>query len=322
MDSVKVQVFYMEQYPEHLMALASFRKFMSHSQSVWPEFLQRRSERLVQADRNGKAPEKVAEDILGDFFTMALDWKVSDINNQLDFADLVLTTLGIKRILVEAKRPGSLAWNRPGLEQALGQARRYADEQRVNTIAISDGCIFYAADIVNGGLSDRVRLRLDGRTLSPNSWWVSVDGIYRPVEDIGGEAASAATLDNPAAAISEARDGQAEALLHPKYKVPAECFAYVGDASNPATWKLPHRFADGRVDEKHLCGAIRAVVSNYRGARVKTIPEQALPDVLVRLGKAAAEAGRLPGQDPDPRLSYQQLHDVLRQLDKLSQVLP
>ena len=87
------------------------------------------------------------------------------------------------------------------------------------------------------------------------------------------------------------------------------------------TWKLPHRLADGSVDEKHLCGAIRAVTSNYRGTRVKSIPEKALPDVLVRLGKAAAETGKLPGQNPNPQQSYQQLYDALKQLNRLGEVL-
>lgn len=310
----------MEQYPQHLVALASFRKFIGHIQSTWPKFLNQRSSRLVQAERNGSAPEKVAEDILSDFFTLALDWDISDLNNQLHFADLVLTKMGLRRLLVEAKRPGSLVWNQSNLEQALDQARRYADEQRVCTIAVSDGCIFYAADIVNGGLRDRVRLQLDRQTFSCNSWWVSVEGIYRSPECIDEDVEMPVSECQPT--LITLPDGETfQGLIHPKYKVPATCFAYVGDACKTSTWKLPHRFADGRVDEKRLCGAIRAVTSNYRGVRVKTIPEKALPDVLVRLGKAAAEIGKLPGQNPSPQQSYQQLYDALKQLDRLGEVL-
>jgi hypothetical protein len=35
------------------------------------------------------APEKVAESILEDFFTIALDWEIGNLNNQLRYADLV-----------------------------------------------------------------------------------------------------------------------------------------------------------------------------------------------------------------------------------------
>lgn len=77
-----------------------------------------------------------------------------------------------------------------------------------------------------------------------------------------------------------------ETVLHPKYKLPAQCFAYVGEPANPVTWKLPYLHADGTVDLARLPKAIQAILSNYRGARVTSIPENAIPDVLVRLGRA------------------------------------
>ena len=160
--------------------LATFRKFAERLPLAWPAFLSQRQLRLVQQERNGTAAEKVAENILEDFFTVALDWAMSDLNNQLHYADIVLTKQGIKRLLIEVKRPGSLNWDQPSLERALDQARQYADEQCVRSIAVSDGTLFYAADIANGGLTNRARLRLDAPSASMNSWWVSVDGIYRP----------------------------------------------------------------------------------------------------------------------------------------------
>jgi len=72
------------------------------------------------------------------------------------------------------------------------------------------------------------------------------------------------------------------ALLHPKYKIPASCFAYVGDANKPSTWKLPYLHADGTPDHSRLPKAIQAVLSNYRDATVSTVPEKAVSDVLVR----------------------------------------
>lgn len=305
-------------HPENL---ATFRKFIGRLPESWPAFQRRREFRLAQQDRNGSAAEKVAENILEDFFTLALDWNVSDLNNQIDYADIVLTKLGIKRLLVEAKRPGSLKWDQPSLNQALSQAYRYAAEQRVQCIAVSDGTLFYAADILNGGLECRTRLMLDAPAFSPDTWWVSVDGIYRPPTLLSeqddtdqGESLS----DRPGSRLDQSDANTL--LLHPKYNVPAECFAYVGDASKTQTWKLPYRLANGAVDQAHLPGAIRAVLSNYRGTRVKTVPEAAMPEVLVRLGKAAAEIRKLPTQTPSPLTSYQQLYDALHQLGRLDEV--
>ena len=49
---------------------------------------------------------------------MVLDWSVRDLNNQVEYADLVLTRLGIKSLVIEVKRPGALAWNRRAVEAA------------------------------------------------------------------------------------------------------------------------------------------------------------------------------------------------------------
>ena len=152
-----------------------------------------------------------------------------------------------------------------------------------------------------------------------NSWWVSVDGIYRSALPFDEVESIAQHNDIPEGMTAEGV--AATTLLHPKYKVPAACFAYVGDASKTGTWKLPYRLPSGPVDEVHLSGAIRAVLSNYRGAHVSTIPEVAVPDVLVRLGKAAAELRKLPTQTPSPLSTYQLLYDALNQVGRLGEVL-
>lgn len=300
-----------------LRNLASFRNFSDRVAQSWPAFLSQRQQRLVQQERHGAAPEKVAENIVEDFLTAVLDWSLSELNNQLQYADIVLTKLGIKRLLIEVKRPGLLKWDQRSLESALSQARRYADEQRVSAIAVSDGTLFYAADIVHGGLRDRARFRLDSVKASLDAWWVSVDGIYRSPMVLDRSSAAAATPAEPTATRTPEINA---ALIHPKYKIPAQCFAYVGDASDTRTWKLPCRNADGTVDERRLPGAIRAVTTNYRGARA-TIPEAAIPNILARLGKAAAEARKLPEQTPSPSKSYKALHEALYQLGRLDEVL-
>ena len=51
---------------------------------------------------------KVAENILCDMFTTVLDWSTEQIRLQESRADTLLTRLGVKYLIVVAKRPGSL----------------------------------------------------------------------------------------------------------------------------------------------------------------------------------------------------------------------
>src|SRR5579875_789167 len=167
-------------HPPEITRLASYRRCVERIHSAWPAFLERRRQRLAEQERYGKASEKVAENILEDLFTLVLDWELTDLNHQVQYADLVLTHQGIKYLLVEVKRPGALAWNRHAVERALEQARRYAAEQRVKCIAISDGVMLYAAHPRHGGLEDRVFVSLTDVEPPLDLWWLSVHGIYRP----------------------------------------------------------------------------------------------------------------------------------------------
>ncbi len=300
--------------------LSSFNKFNNDIEQRWKTFLDRRQTRLVQELRYSTASEKVAEDILQDFFTIALDWQIININNQIKFADIVLTHQGLKRLIIEVKRPNSLSWNKTSIEKALEQAYGYAQQQRVTSIAVSDGSIFYAADIKNGGLEDRVKLHLDNENAPPNLFWISVNGILRPVEQLQSDDNLVLDKDALSKPITTYNANKDPVIFHPKHKTPARCFAYVADPLKPATWRLPYRNIDGNVDNAHLPGAIRALVSNYRGAHNKTVPEEAVPDVLVRLGRAAWEAKKMPGQITKPLESYKQLYDALYQLDRLDEI--
>ncbi|HZE05196.1 MAG TPA: hypothetical protein VE127_08235 [Solirubrobacteraceae bacterium] len=248
-----------------------------------------------------------------------LDWPIADVNHQVGYADILLTRLGIKYVIVEAKRPGALAWNRRAIDEALAQARRYAAEQKVQCVAVCDGVMFYAADVRHGGLRDRVFCDLQNPSPAPGLWWLSIDGIYRPctsAADLAFQLVPTATM--PADACDG--DGDGAQLIHHKYKLPARCFGYVGDASDPHTWHLPYLNADGAVDTRRLPKAVQAILSNYRGAHVTTIPEQAIPDVLVRLARAAAGLGKLPPQTAQPAPAYAQLIAALTQLGRLSDI--
>lgn len=296
-----------------LQHLASYQHCSQRIQDNWPDFLRIRAEWLRQQERHGVAAEKVAENIVQDLFTQVLDWSIGDLNHQIDYADIELTSNGIKRLIVETKRPGALAWHRDAVEQAVRQARRYADEQRVKAIAVSDGVALYAADIVQGGLRDRVFVRLDDTQPPTDLWWLSVHGIYRERPDVAHAAFQ--LLPPTPRAEQLTLDASIVAVLHPKYKLPAECFAYVGNAAHPSTWHLPYRLADGSIDEKRLPKAIQAILTNYRGARVSKIPEPDIPAVLRRLRDAASETGRLPGQTGNPAPVYQLLVDALGQIE-------
>lgn len=300
-------------------SLASYRDWQARVVRTWPVFQQVRTQRLVPEHRYGGAPEKVAENILADLFTTVLGWPLSDVNHQVHYADIVLTRLGIKHLIVEAKRPGALAWHERAVEAALEQAHRYADEQKVRCVAVSDGRMLYACDHIPGGHRDRVFVQLDAPDPPLDLYWLTVDGIYRVRSDLVG-ARRRLLPDTPNAQFDPPPAGQPD-LIHPKYRRPASCFAYVGDANRPSTWALPYRMPDGSVDAARLPKAIQAILSNYRGAHVGAVPEAAIPDVLVTLGRAAHRAGKLrgvPGGGPEV---YHLLYAALEQVDRLDEAL-
>jgi hypothetical protein len=299
-------------------SLASYGRCCGRLEAAWPEFLAKREERLAQQRRFGTAAEKVAENILEDLFTMVLDWRLSEVNNQVGYADLVLTRLGVKHLIVEVKRPGALAWNERSVGLALAQAQRYADEQKVHSIAVSDGVMLYARDLLPGGHLDRTFVRLDQAQAPVDLWWLSVDGIYRRRSDTPDAGLRLLPTDGDGA---PSPDGAQAGLVHPKYRLPAQCFAYVGSAADPKTWHLPFLLADGTPDLARLPKAIQAILSNYRGAHVSSVPEAAIPEVLVTLARTAHALGKLPASGPGAARAYLQLQDALDQLGRLADVL-
>ncbi len=175
---------------------------------AWAGFQAKRWERLARQARLGTAAERVTEDILEDLFTMVLDWRLSEVDVQPGYAGLALTRLGAKQLIVEASRPGALAWNERAIDLALAQAHRAAAGQRVKAVAISDGILLYARDIVADGHRDRLFIRLDEPWASEDLWWLSVDGIYHPREDREGPflrllpAVAAAAVDHRPAPLT------------------------------------------------------------------------------------------------------------------------
>jgi hypothetical protein len=275
--------------------LARQQRCVERIRARWPAFLLARQAHL-RSHSIGQAPtEKVAENILCDLFTQVLDWTTEQARLQENLIDPTLTRLGVKYLIVEAKRPGSL--DGPGsIGRAVKQARGYAEEHKVDKIAVSDGCILEAYDLAGPRLDLRVRTHLSDTEPPVNLWWLSTRGIYRTPEITG--AAPPSLLD--------------DSLLHPKYQLPASCFAYVGDPQRTSTWKLPYLKADGTVDSRRLPKAIQSVLRDYRGEQVR-LPEEAVPDVLARLASAAALQGRMPDQDPTPAPIYLALRDSLHQ---------
>ena len=296
------------------LKLASYRRCAKRIESEWPDFLKRRAQRLEPHIFQNAPPEKVTEGILEDLFTKVLDWEITGFNPQVSHADVVLSCLGIKHLIIEAKRPGALAWNRRAVTSALDQAAGYAAEQKVERIAVSDGEMLYAADQADGGLRDRVFVSLSEGEPPTDLWWLSVQGIWRRRETAGW-AELRLLPEQPLEPSPVSGTGESgQALLHPKYKLPSHCFAYVGDHSKTSTWKLPYLLADGTVDAKRLPKAIQCILTSYRGERVSEIPEGAVPAVLARLARAAAQSGHLPPQATNPAPIYQELVQKLEQL--------
>jgi hypothetical protein len=296
--------------------LAAYRKCAERIKTAWPVFAAERRRRLQQGG-GGQPVEKVAENILENLFTTVLDWPIENVRPQVERADIVLTRLGLKYLVLEVKRPGLLTGRQAAVEAAMTQARHYADDQRVKAVAVSDGIMLYAADVIGGGLRPRVWLQLDTVEAPDDLWWLSVHGIYRlrPDLPVGLGALSMRNGDKPSGV-----DLGAAGELHPKYKVAMQCFAYVGAANDTRTWKLPYLLADGiNPDARRLPKAIQCILSNYRGA-VVDIPEADVGDVLVRLGTAAAVLRKMPCQNPSTATAYREAHQFLAQLDRLCDV--
>lgn len=301
-------------------SLASYQRVQQRILESWPSFTAKRLDRLFQLERNGSAPEKVAESIIEDLLTSVLDWKLTDVNNQVGYADIVLTRLGIKCLIIEVKRPGSLVWNSRSVEIALVQAQRYADEQKVKCIAITDGAMLYATDLVPGGSRQRLFVDISSGFVPLELWWLSVDGLYRESQPLPGSQQIQLLAGSNESIRSVLTAGNA--LLHPKYRLPHWCFAYVGDANNPRTWSLPYLCEDGSPDHARLPKAIQSILTNYRGARVSSIPEAAIPEVLVTLARTATKIGRLPANGPASPKTYVLLQQALEQLGRLNEAIP
>ena len=128
---------------------------------------------------------------------------------------------------------------------------------------------------------------------------LSTDGIYRRREDPAG--ARLRLLPPARDGMPCPADRAQPGLLHPKCRLPARCFAYVGSADDPRTWHLPYLRADGTPDMARLPKAIQAIRSNYRGAHLSSVPEPAIPEVLITLARTAHRAGQ--DTRPGTRLS-------------------
>jgi hypothetical protein len=293
------------------VGLASYQHWMTRAERAWQSFQGRRLEHLAEGRRYGGAPEKVAEDIVADLLTDVLGWAVSDLNHQVKHCDILVTQLGVRRLIIETKRPGLLNAQR-AVEAAFLQAQGYAEALCVDSVGVSDGARLLAHDVLRGG---GARVRVDAADLSilepdPNLWWLSPDGIYRRPEPLPHPAAWVPP-DRGEGAPPEGFPGQ----LHPKYRLPVTCFAYVGSVGDPHTWHLPYLEADGAIDHSRLPKAIQAVLSNYRGARVTGLPEEAIPFILQRLAMAARRAGKMPPECLNPAPIYAQLSRVLVQIE-------
>ncbi len=283
----------------------------------WAHFLEMRRERRTQQESGGEAAERAVEDLVVALFTTVLDWSPHDFRRREGHAGLLLSRSGTNHLILAVRRPGSLMWYRRTVWAALQGVCKQADAEGVKCIAVSDGVMLYAADIGDRGLEDRVFVYL-GSTEPPRElWWLSVDGLSRSRWETHGASQLLPEMVPAAASRAHPSDG---VISHPRYGLPSRCFAYAPYPENPDSWKLPYLLADGSVDTKRLPKAIQSIVSNYRGETVKGIPASELPDVLVKLARAAASLGKMPHQSRRSARTYQRLAEVLAQLGRLEEI--
>ena len=295
---------------------AKYIKFLERLNTNWPTFNSKRKDFLVQNERLGKTPEKVTENILSFLFTEVLDWDLRDINYQVDFADIEITKLGIKRIVIEAKRPGGITWdNVLQLEKHINQALRYAYKQKISIIGICDGKKLYILNVEEGSTTPRIFISLDDEEPHEDLYYISKNGIdKKKIISINfSKDKKGGTINNQNSEINDE-------LLNKQYKLPARCFAYIGDPNNPYTWKLPYLENNGTIHVKRLQSAIQSTVTNFRGLQVKTIPEKNIPGVLIKLAKAAKDVGKLDPDNPKMANCYKQLYNAIKQMGVLDKI--
>ncbi len=295
---------------------AKYKKFIERLNTNWSLFIQKRKALLSQQERFGKAPEKITENIIFHLFTEVLDWDIKDINYQIDYADIEITKLGVKRILIEAKRPGGISWNMKQIEKHIAQALRYAYKQKVSIIGISDGNKLYMLNVKGGLTEPRIFISLDEDLPHEDLYYISVNGVDKEKNiNIDFKNSKKEVLGK-----YDSTDTNSDELLNKQYKLPARCFAYVGDPNNPYTWKLPYLSLDGSVNVARLPGAIGCVVTNFRGLQVKTIPEKEIPQVIIKLAKATKSVGKLNPDNPKMANCYKQLYNAVDQMGGLDKI--
>ena len=294
---------------------AKYKRFIDDINSNWSSFVKKRNDLLIQQKRYGKISEKATLKILNVLFTEILDWDIKDINDEVDYADIVITKLGIKRIIIEAKRPYGISWNEFQIEKHIDQANRYASEQKVNIIAISDGKYLLVFNVDEGSRDPRILIDLESDEPNCDLYYISVNGVDKKKNtNVNWE-----NIKNPKLIKNIEKEIDSE-LINKTYKLPSRCFAYVGDPNKPSTWKLPYLSLDGSVNIKRLPGAVECVVTNFRGLQIKTIPEENINEVLIKLAKASKSVGKLNPNNPKMANCYKQLYKAIDQIGALDKI--
>jgi len=114
--------------------------------------------------------------------------------------------------------------------------------------------------------------------------------------------------------------GDQDGLVHPKYQLPASCFAHVGNVADIRTWHLPYLRADGTPDLTRPPKAIQAILSNYRGRPRQHYPRARHPRSPGNPRTHGHELRKLPAAGLG-RQGYAQLQAALEQLGRLADAL-
>ena len=153
-------------------------------EAAWPEFVAGRTKRLKS--HPASAPlAKVTELILEDLLTNVLDWPLGSLTPQVSGNGFALSDRGTTSLIVAVEHAGALVWNRQAVAAALNQAAAYARKHGVGCVAVTDGVMLYAADLVGSRLRDRLFVSLSSSEAPYELWWLSVHGIWRSRQAYG-----------------------------------------------------------------------------------------------------------------------------------------
>lgn len=249
----------------------------------WSEFRDFRAGTYQHVSHGRRLSEQDVASVFERLLNGPLGYSPAQIRRQSDYIDYELLARDLKLAVVETK--GWEAFRTTGsLDEALMQAANYASRNKVRHLFAFDGEVIALAVQEDDNIRVFSELRIDGEDAPQDLFFFTEYGLSKIREEPKRSFSfQLSRLPN-------------EYKTHHGVALPRECFAYIGDIRDKATWRLPYRNPDSTVDTSRIDKAVNYLLSpgGYRGIRVtdKSIPEGASVEVAKKLAKAYKELGR------------------------------